>query len=163
MSKSLFFFLFFFNTIISFSQIDIANCIVIIDDKIDCHIDIKLFFKNNNLENDSINCSYSYCKLMISNESYNKLLLINDTTKININIIYYERSKKWVTTTYNFYNDIPLNFLKRMRIINISTFNKKKNIYYFDITGDGFVTAYSYDKKFGSRKIFNNKIYHIFK
>lgn len=163
MSKSLFFFMFFFNTIISFSQIDIANCIVIIDGKINCDITIKLFYKNNNLENDTIDCSYSYCKLMISNENYNKLLLVNDTTKINFNITYFERDKKRETTTYTFNDDICLRLLRKMRIVNISTFNKTKNIYYIDITGDGFVTAYGYDKKFGSRKNFKNKIYNIYK
>lgn len=163
MSKSLFFFIFFFNIIISFSQIDIANSIVIIDGKIDCEIKIKLFFKNNNLENDSIDCSYSYCHLMISNEDYNKLQLLNDTTNINFNIIYFEKNKKLGTTSYIFNDDIWLRYLRKMSIVNISTFNKKKSIYYIDIIGDGYVTAYGYDKKFGSRKNFNNKIYSIFR
>jgi hypothetical protein len=163
MSKSLFFLIFFFNTLISFSQIDIANCIVIIDKKIDCNIKIKLFFKNNNFENDSIDCSYSYCHLKISNEDYNKLLLINDTSKISYSIIYYEKNKNWVTTTYIFNGDIWLRYLKEMKIVNISTFNKKKNIYYIDIRGDSFLKAYSYEKKYGSRKKFNNKIYSVFK
>jgi hypothetical protein len=148
----------FFANIITFAQVEIADCIIIIDKKVDLNIQVNIQIQDKNFQNDTIKCFYRFCSLKISEEDWNKLQKINDSTIVNINVVWSYRDENYLTEKYDFNRRISLNHLRDMRVINITTFNKKKSIYFFDIIGDGYRTKHGYEKKYGKRRSFYKKI-----
>lgn len=148
----------FFSIVSTFAQIEIADCIIMIDKKVDLDISVNFYFQNDNLDIDTIKCSYYFCSLEVSQEVWDKLQTIHDSNTVVLNVIWTEQFCDFTTKKHYFSSQIDLNHLKRMKVINITTFNKKKTIYFFDIIGDGFNTMHLYEKKFGNRRAFFKKI-----
>lgn len=113
---------------------------------------------------DTLSFPYFRSHFKIDNRIYEDLQKLQDTATLYITMVYTEwyegpPQKK----TYEFKSVMWKEVLTSGNVlINITTFNREKNIYYVDYSGGSWVKVYKYDKQFGNRKKAFKRVHAIY-
>ncbi len=113
---------------------------------------------------DTLSFSYFRSHFQIDGLTYQKLQILSDTAALNITMTYtewYEESpqKKMYEFKCAMWKQV---LMSGNVLINITTFDSKKTIYYVDYSGGSWTKVYEYDKKYGNRKKAFQRVHAIY-
>ena len=113
---------------------------------------------------DTLSFPYFRSHFKIDDLIYEELQTLPDTATLYITMAYtewYEGPPK--KKTYEFKSIMWKEVLMSGNVlINITTFNNEKTVYYVDYSGGLWVKVYEYDKRFGNRKKAFQRIHAIY-
>jgi hypothetical protein len=161
--KRIFFILFliFYGTKI-FCQVENVSCIIIIDGQLPINtISGWITVHDSIFSNEKIPFVYSPGTIMIEDSKMNDIRNLPDTDHIIINIAHIEFYKHQQRKINYYKAELEVNIfcdINNQFVFNITNFNKKKGIYYFDYFFLPVVKKLDLKKEYGNRKKAYKKI-----
>lgn len=147
--------------IISFSQYEYVNCIIIIDGKLPIGTIGGCIIYNDITKERNIDFICIPGQIMIETKAMNVLNVLPDTTTLTIHINHTEFYKYQQRKIYNYTTTLSLKLLRQKKnylIFNITNLKKEKGIYYFDYLSSGEMKKWQWKKEYGNRKRSYKKI-----
>ena len=138
----------------------IVPAIVVVDGMLPESIDFTCVTRSG----DTMSFQYFRSHFRIDGLTYEELQNLPDTAGLNITMMYIEwyegppHKKKYV-----FKCDMRKEVLMSGNVlINVTTFDREKTLYYVDYSGGLWVKKYEYDKRFGNRKKAFQRVHAIY-
>ncbi len=139
------------------SQYEHIDCIILIDAQLPTRVLSGQIIHSS----DTVNFIYMPGDIMIRTEKMDILNSFHDTTIVTLNLNHTEFYKHQHKKNFNYKTSLSLGWLRRkgdFLILNITNFNKKKSIYYFDVLNSYWHMMYQWKKEYGNRKKVYKKI-----
>lgn len=121
-------------------------------------------FKCITSSDDTLSFTYMRSHFQMDDQTFHKLDNLPDTASLKLIMTYIEWYEGPPTKkTYEFRCSLWKSVLMCGDVlINVTTFDRKKSIYYVDYSGGSWVKVYEYDKRFGNRKKAFQRIHAIY-